>query len=89
MAVARIRGRKRKERNARLARRNPLCVRCKAKGRVTVATQWDHIVPLAKGGQDDESNLQGLCDDCHREKTAEDFGHRARPRIGADGWPVE
>lgn len=71
---ARIGGRKRMRRNQRLARVNPLCVRCEAKGIVRPVDQWDHIVPLSQGGADDESNLQGLCDDCHREKTAADRG---------------
>lgn len=29
----------------------------------------DHIVPLAEGGTDDESNLQTICQACDREKT--------------------
>ena len=29
----------------------------------------DHIVPLASGGTNDDSNLQLLCVDCHKEKT--------------------
>jgi len=31
----------------------------------------DHITPISEGGHPfDESNLQTLCQDCHREKTA-------------------
>lgn len=67
----------------------PLCRRCRAKGLVTIATVPDHIKPLAKGGTDDDTNIQCLCEPCHAEKTAEDFGHRApKQQIGADGWPV-
>lgn len=29
----------------------------------------DHIVPLARGGTDDETNLQTLCASCHARKT--------------------
>ena len=67
----------------------PICVACKAKGRVTVATQVDHIVALVNGGEDDHDNRQALCDECHKAKTRRDLGQRERPRIGLDGWPVE
>lgn len=83
-----IGGRKLMVRNARLLRREPLCRRCVAKDRVTAATEIDHILPLFKGGRDHEDNLQPLCGDCHKEKTAEDLGHNRRPKIGEDGWPV-
>ena len=33
------------------------------------ATQIDHVVPLAEGGPDDETNLLPIHDHCHREKT--------------------
>lgn len=69
---ARIRGRARQERNARLFRANPLCVRCAARGITRAVEVWDHIVPLELGGADDESNLQGLCRPCHADKTAQE-----------------
>ncbi|OTG85834.1 HNH endonuclease [Acinetobacter sp. ANC 4558] len=53
-----------------LQRDQYLCVTCMAKGRVTEATDVDHIVAKAHGGTDDESNLQSLCSPCHKEKTA-------------------
>lgn len=34
-----------------------------------MATVADHVIPLAEGGRDDESNLQGLCGECHEVKT--------------------
>jgi len=42
------------------------CHLCGRKG----ATQVDHVVPLAEGGADDESNLAPIHDDCHAQKTA-------------------
>lgn len=32
----------------------------------------DHIIPLKRGGRDDESNYQSLCMSCHNYKTAHD-----------------
>lgn len=51
-------------------RREPLCRECWVHGRVTEATQVDHIVPLAEGGTNDPDNLQSLCHSCHSRKTA-------------------
>lgn len=72
--------------------RFPLCVRCAAKSppRVSLATQLDHTVALEHGGKDTASNRQGLCDECHKDKTAEEFGHTRKPkvRVGLDGFPL-
>jgi len=69
-----------------------LCQPCKADGRTTPATAVDHIKPKSQGGTDDQDNLQAICDDCHRAKSAaeghEAKGHAPRPAIGLDGWPV-
>lgn len=70
---------------------------------LTPATEVDHIVPLAlaraSGDWDrilaaySPANLQGLCRDCHRAKTAADLGliadakgRPARPGAGAEGY---
>ncbi len=66
-----------------------LCVACRAKGRITEATEVDHTVPLSKGGTDELGNLQSLCGPCHEAKTATDCGRRKLTRIGVDGYPVE
>ena len=71
-----------------LARDCGLCQECRRKGHVTQGAEVDHIVPQAKGGTDDESNLQLLCVACHESKTRTDNGWRERVTIGLDGWPV-
>ena len=53
-----------------LTRDNYLCVTCYSKNIMTPAKQVDHIVPKAHGGTDSLNNLQSLCVECHRYKTA-------------------
>ncbi|MFE9026239.1 HNH endonuclease [Streptomyces iakyrus] len=36
----------------------------------------DHVKPLARGGEDVDGNVQVLCKQCHKTKTAMDFGKR-------------
>jgi 5-methylcytosine-specific restriction protein A len=84
----RIRGRTLQRLRRQAMQANPLCRKCEEKGRVSVATERDHIVPLYKGGKDVPENIQLLCSDCHRDKTAEDMGYIVKPVIGTDGWPV-
>lgn len=43
---------------------------CRACGHVTKDLEVDHIINVAEGGSDDDSNLQALCVPCHQEKTA-------------------
>lgn len=38
-------------------------------GQPVIATDVDHIKPKAKGGTDDDNNLQSLCHSCHSHKT--------------------
>ncbi|GAA4493254.1 HNH endonuclease signature motif containing protein [Pseudaeromonas paramecii] len=59
----------RKRRQRVLERDRYLCQVCLAKGRITVATEVDHIVNKAAGGTDDEANLQAICRSCHAAKT--------------------
>lgn len=86
--TTRTRGRKCQTRSARMAGRQPFCVNCLEQGRHRVATETDHIVALVNGGSDNEENLQRLCADCHKDKTAVDMGREPRQRIGVDGWPI-
>lgn len=59
----------RRKREAVMKRDQYLCQLCKQKGRITEATEMDHIVNVAEGGTDDESNLQALCTPCHDAKS--------------------
>ena len=85
-------GRAHQKARAELLAREPLCRLCLAKTppRTTAATIADHIIPRAKGGSGDISNLQPVCADCHDDKTRADLGWKARRKpIGLDGWPIE
>ena len=62
-----------------LRRDNGLCQVCLQKGFVQEGNTVDHKVPKAEGGTDDDSNLQTICDDCHKEKTAQEA---LRGRLG-------
>jgi 5-methylcytosine-specific restriction endonuclease McrA len=51
---------------------------CKGCGKNQLETQLtiDHIIPLARGGQNDMSNLQTLCCACNQQKK-----HQLDPRF--------
>ncbi|ARR52145.1 hypothetical protein HY78_01055 [Rhizorhabdus wittichii DC-6] len=79
-----------------LERDKHLCQPCLTRGIVRSAPEVDHVTPKAEGGTNDDNNLQAICRDCHRQKTAEESaraqGRRAPRRIvavGLDGWPEE
>lgn len=60
----------RKESKAWL-QQNPLCAECERSGRITLATDVDHIIPH-RGDMDlfwRRSNWQSLCSLCHKIKT--------------------
>ncbi|QUS39546.1 HNH endonuclease [Tardiphaga alba] len=85
----RIRGRKGVALRLRRLANEPLCRDCKAEGKDTPSTVPDHIIPLAQGGADEDSNIRCLCADHHRIRTAEQFGHL--PSFGNDvnGRPLD
>ena len=59
---------------------HPLCVKCKAEGRIVPADVVDHIMPH-KGDRDffwNTDNHQALCYSCHRIKTAQESGWNVR-----------
>lgn len=77
---------------AYLLAHEPLCRLCQQKNppRVTAATIADHIIPRAKGGTGDLSNLQPVCAECHDRKTRADLGWKPpKRRISVDGWPED
>lgn len=95
--VERLRGRAgKKQRARRLQAHGVRCGRCGCLGvwtKIEVSASLpllvvDHETPLALGGSDADSNTRVVCEPCHTEITAEQFGHRQRPTIGLDGWPV-
>lgn len=56
---------------------HPLCAECARHGRVTAARVVDHIVPINEGGERfDHNNLQGLCDNCHNQKSGREAHKR-------------
>lgn len=76
-----------------LERDNRLCQCDRCKGgeiRVTAATEVDHIVPKARGGSDDPSNLRSVSHECHKRITKEQEGKRSKQKviITESGWPV-
>jgi len=52
------------------------CANC---GIVSSHTEIDHIIPLWEGGNEDISNLQVLCYECHKAKSAEE--HRRYSKL--------
>ena len=53
-----------------MARDCGLCQQCKREGVLAEAQQVDHRVELADGGTDDDSNLEAICLDHHKAKSA-------------------
>lgn len=74
---------------ALLLAREPLCRLCLfAHGELTVASQADHIVPIAAGGERLAcDNMQPLCIDHHRRKSAAEWtADRTREHAHARCW---
>lgn len=58
-------------------KRNPLCEKCFADGKITAAVIVDHKVGIKDGGgRLDGENLQSLCRSCHNKKTAQERANR-------------
>ena len=85
MAIERIRGRALQRLRAQVLTDNPLCTACLKVGRVTVATDVDHIVALVNNGNNELTNMQGLCSACHIDKTRLDLGQEPRAVFDSNG----
>ena len=76
-----------------LSRDCGLCQECQRNGRLTAISLstciTDHVVPLSKGGSNDDDNLQSLCKACDEIKTNNDLGYSPRVTTGLDGWPMQ
>tara|TARA_R100001443_G_scaffold113463_1_gene128194 strand:- start:45 stop:413 length:369 start_codon:yes stop_codon:yes gene_type:complete len=58
---------------------NPICVECERNNKITTAKIVDHIKEIADGGSVwNVSNLQSLCNRCHRVKTAHAVNRRKK-----------
>lgn len=77
------------KRRAAILRQEPTCRHCAAAGRLRAATEVDHIVPLHLGGGDERANLQPLCADCHKIKTAREQGFSTAAPIDVNGMPLD
>ena len=71
-----------------IARDKGLCQEHRRDGKLRTGNNVDHILSKAKGGTDDPSNLELLCADCHKAKTAKDNGQNISPikHISVADW---
>ena len=66
----------------RFIAQHPHCEECLKHGKITLATDVDHIIPH-RGDPKllyDEGNLQSLCKSCHSRKTAKENGGFGNPK---------
>ena len=77
------------KRRLRILKRDAgICQACLRDGVVHQGTEVDHIVPKARGGTDDDENLQTICREAHRAKTqAESAGGGVVPSPGPAPGP--
>lgn len=59
----------------RHAARYPYCEQCYREGKITMMDEVHHIVPVSRGGTNEDSNLMSLCRSCHN-KIHHDLGDR-------------
>jgi 5-methylcytosine-specific restriction protein A len=88
LGVKRLAGRKLQATRLRLWAKGPLCKTCNRLTRYPDGFELDHKLPIHKGGDNTDGNLQILCPECHLKKSADDMGKTYRAPIGLDGWPV-
>lgn len=69
-----------KTRESVLERYDYCCAVCKQKLSGMARPEFDHILPLGLGGDDEPENLQPLCKKCHRRKTDADVPQIAKSK---------
>jgi hypothetical protein len=72
---------------ASVLREQPLCRRCQRVGKLTPATDVDHIDNDPTNNE--RGNLQGLCHECHSRKTQADMGNLVRYGCDERGFPLD
>ena len=72
---------------ASVLRGEPLCRHCQSRGLIVVATEVDHCDNDSTN--DDPSNHQALCHDCHSLKTHLDQGHNVYLGCDVNGMPLD
>lgn len=78
-ANVRTRGRKWMATRERILLRDGYMCQCEdCKGTKLLAQEVDHVVPLERGGTDDDANLRSMNVECHKRKTAADAGSHLR-----------
>ena len=55
--------------------------KCAICGKVTDHTEIDHIIPLFDGGGNCITNLQVVCYECHKKKSAKELSDFQKSRI--------
>jgi 5-methylcytosine-specific restriction protein A len=70
---------------AQVLAEEPFCRVCLAEGKRVQASEVDHIVPLAAGGDNSRGNQQGLCKPCHEVKSQRE---RSEARHGPGGGSI-
>lgn len=75
-----------------------ICQPCKNKGHVHPGNEVDHIISKAEGKRlgwaqsriECDANLQTICTEAHKIKTAAEQGRTLKPKqiISESGWPI-
>jgi 5-methylcytosine-specific restriction endonuclease McrA len=68
------------ERAEFFAKVNGHCEKCTRK--IPHSDDWDldHVIPLSRGGTNDDHNMQVLCSWCHGDKTSDDTSGAAKDK---------